>query len=627
MIPEYMKEFLWSNLPETAIENRLKKEDGMCFLEFDHSDEHLLSHLEIICDKLGPKLVVCMWNEDSEMEIGGYLIVDNLSMGAPSMGGIRMLPRIIPSDIYNLARGMTLKNAAAHLPYGGGKAGIVADNNNLTDEEHDEVVKGFAHLIKNYTDIYVPGPDVGTNDSDMKLIAIENGLDNAVSKPLDLGGNRIDELGAAAGGVIIALQTLLDIMPRLRVLPQFSTLEIPQSKDLSTIIQGFGAVGANASRILKEHIPEAKVIGISDIEGYLYNEEGLPSEELFNIWEEKGLVTKHYFTKHLINKGYKTSTKFSTKANDLLREDAFCFIPAAPVFNYLGIRPSDKVSMTVDHMGKWSVIIEGANTYSPDPNKKAARKRMEQVVFREKGIMIANDYLVNSGGVIFAAQEHIISTPDELQIPKELLGNTEGVEKWLKDHEDQFSELSKKRLESGIGDREEAIRHNMIELVDLLTNNQELLPSDAAEQISLKRLAASERQRTAKDIMIDIPKINIKGSIQEAASMIIESPSNMVAILSDEEQLMGVITAWDITNSIAKERAMDEINLEEIMTKDVVTASPDYDLLLIISQLEQYQISAMPVVEKGKVLGLVSSDLIAQRYVARLMQDQELLQL
>jgi predicted transcriptional regulator len=72
---------------------------------------------------------------------------------------------------------------------------------------------------------------------------------------------------------------------------------------------------------------------------------------------------------------------------------------------------------------------------------------------------------------------------------------------------------------------------------------------------------------------------------------------------------------------------MDEINLEEIMTKDVVTASPDYDLLLIISQLEQYQISAMPVVEKGKVLGLVSSDLIAQRYVARLMQDQELLQL
>ena len=42
------------------------------------------------------------------------------------MGGIRMLPDVTPPIIQNLARGMTLKNAAANLPYGGGKAGIVA---------------------------------------------------------------------------------------------------------------------------------------------------------------------------------------------------------------------------------------------------------------------------------------------------------------------------------------------------------------------------------------------------------------------------------------------------------------------------------------------------------------------
>jgi len=34
----------------------------------------------------------------------------------------------------------------------------------------------------------------------MKTIAVENGLDRAVSKPVDMGGNRIDQLGAAAGG-------------------------------------------------------------------------------------------------------------------------------------------------------------------------------------------------------------------------------------------------------------------------------------------------------------------------------------------------------------------------------------------------------------------------------------------
>ncbi len=61
----------------------------------------------------------------------------------------------------------------------------------------------------------------------MKTIAIENGLDSVVSKPADMGGSRVDQLGAAAGGMVIALQALLVEMPRLKSLPQFANLEIP----------------------------------------------------------------------------------------------------------------------------------------------------------------------------------------------------------------------------------------------------------------------------------------------------------------------------------------------------------------------------------------------------------------
>ncbi len=120
----------------------------------------------------GPRLVVCMWDEAAPIEIGGYLVVDNLAMGRPSMGGIRMLPDVTPAAIHNLARGMTLKNAAAQLPYGGGKSGIVTERG-ISEEEHTAVVRGFARLIHRYNPIYLPGPDVGTNDSDMKTIAIE----------------------------------------------------------------------------------------------------------------------------------------------------------------------------------------------------------------------------------------------------------------------------------------------------------------------------------------------------------------------------------------------------------------------------------------------------------------------
>ncbi|UCD01081.1 MAG: CBS domain-containing protein [Promethearchaeota archaeon] len=618
MIPKKMESFLNENLPEVTLKTRLKKDKGKCYLEFSNIDEHLLSRLGIVVDKLGPRLVACLWDETSDLEIGGYLVVDNLSMGTPSMGGIRMLPDITPSDIHNLARGMTLKNAAADLPYGGGKSGIVADRN-ISPEDRDKIIRGFARLIHRYIDIYLPGPDVGTNDADMKTIAIENGLDNALSKPVEMGGMRIDELGAAAGGVVIALQTLLDIIPRLRVLSQFANLEIPETKDLKILIQGFGAVGAHVARILYERIPDAKVIGISDLEGYLYNESGLPIQELFKIWEEKRLVTNNYFEENIFSEGYKHPTKFSTNRNNLLLENAFCLIPAAPVFNYLGVRTSENPSITVDRMGKWGVIIEGANTYSPDPNRKAARTRMEQIVYREKGVMIANDYLVNSGGVIFAAQEHIIKSPDRLQIPEEMLGNRDAVEKWLKDHSKEFTELSRQRLKAGEEYREDVIHHNMIELVDLLTAHPDMLPCNAAERISLQRLTAKERERTAKDIMISIPTIDVKSAVQDAAALMIEKNSGIIAVLS-EHRLVGVVTDWDITAAVASNSC--DVNLDKIMTKDVITASPDFSILDIVRELEQYQISAMPVVEQGKVLGMVNSDLIAQRYILEYLQSQ-----
>ena len=264
MIPKRMELFLRERLPERTWKNRLREEGSLRFMEFGPLDVDRLGRLGIEVDTLGPRLVVCLWDEDSPLEIGGYLVVDNLAMGKPSMGGIRMLPDLTPATIHNLARGMTLKNAAADLPYGGGKAGIVA-RSDLSPAEHTEVVRRFAHLLANYKDIYLPGPDVGTNDADMKSIAIENGMDHALSKPAEMGGNRIDELGAAAGGVIIALDELLREMDRLRVLPQFSKLPVvPLPGRLTVLIQGFGAVGANAAFFMREQLPGVKVIGVSD---------------------------------------------------------------------------------------------------------------------------------------------------------------------------------------------------------------------------------------------------------------------------------------------------------------------------------------------------------------------------
>jgi glutamate dehydrogenase (NAD(P)+) len=454
----------------------------------------------------------------------------------------------------------------------------------------------------------------------MKTIAIENGIDSAVSKPADMGGNRIDELGAAAGGLVIALERLLEIMPRLTVLPQFAQLKVPSPEELTVIIQGFGAVGAHAARYLIERLPSAKIIGISDHQGYLYDRSGLSLDKLLRTARQHGLVTHRYYETEIAAQAHRHSTKFSTDANNLLRESAFCFIPASPVFNYLGVLPSEACSMSVNQMGNWSVIIEGANTYSPDPNRKAARIRMEQAVYRRKGVMIANDYLVNSGGVIFAAQEHIIQTPAHLQIPKEILGNRTEVEAWLLENQAELSKLSEKRLEAGIEYRDKTIRRNMTELVDMLASKPDLLPGQAAEGISLHRLTAKESERTARDIMDPMPTIGIQANLQEAAAMIVKTQSSIIAVLSMDGKLAGVLTTWDITQAMAA--GVCEENVEKIMTRAVISAAPTCSILDIVTDLEQNQISAMPVVEDGTVLGMVNSDLLAQRYLLRLLRSQ-----
>jgi len=96
------------------------------------------------------------------------------------------------------------------------------------------------------------------------------------------------------------------------------------------------------------------------------------AEELFHLWKKHGTVTGRYYDEHIKPQGHRHPVKFSTDADNLLRESAFCFVPAAPIFNYLGVLPSEKCSMSVERMGSWSLIVEGP---TPIPRTLTARPR------------------------------------------------------------------------------------------------------------------------------------------------------------------------------------------------------------------------------------------------------------
>lgn len=627
MIPKRMDELLREAIPKQTWENRLIRDGDKRYFEFSAMDVELLLALGIKVDRLGPRLVVCMWDETSEVEIGGCLVVDNLAMGKPSLGGIRMLGDITPTTVYNLARGMTLKNAAAGLPFGGGKAGICAQGDALSQDDREAVIRGFGRLIYRYRDIYNPGPDVGTSDADMKTIAIENGLDNVVSKPAEMGGNRIDQLGGAAWGVVLAIRDVLNRIDKLRKLPQFKDLETPEGEDLTVLIQGFGAVGAHTARLLDEVFAEAPptIVGISDASGYVYCRDGLPGTQLFRMWEERfdkdRLVTRPFVKQWVAQDRWGERLTFSADPNGLLREDGFCLVPAAPIANYLGLEGDRGASITVDRIGRWQMIVEGANTYSPDPERKQIRHRMERAVYGERGVLIVTDYLVNSGGVILAAHERMIPTPPGLSLPERTLGDREAVDEWLDQHAEQFADLAERRREAAMNKLEAAIESNMTEFIDRLAADPHRLPWEAAEQISIARISSQEKFRTAKDVMESIKTVSPDASVPEAAKLLVGSNSDIIAVVDASERMVGVITDRDITRSIASDQCTDA-KVEDIMTREVVSVTPSSTIIECVRKLESYQISAMPVIDGDRVDGMVSGDLLTARTLFRLLQAQ-----
>ena len=73
-----MYQFLHEALPDKIWENRLIKDGPLRFLEFGPLDVDRLQRLGIKADRLGPRLVSCMWNENSPLEIGGFLVENGL---------------------------------------------------------------------------------------------------------------------------------------------------------------------------------------------------------------------------------------------------------------------------------------------------------------------------------------------------------------------------------------------------------------------------------------------------------------------------------------------------------------------------------------------------------------------
>lgn len=181
-------------------------------------------------DELGPAHILLVRQPHVGLE--AIVVVDNVACG-PAIGGIRMAPDVTLEEVARLARAMTFKNAAAGLPHGGGKAGIMA-NPDCGHAQQETLIRTFARLIRTLT-AYIPGPDMGTNEVCMAWIKDE--INRVVGLPRVVGGIPLDEIGATGCGPAMAAEVAA---PAVGLALQGARLAV----------QGFGAVGQHAARCL-----------------------------------------------------------------------------------------------------------------------------------------------------------------------------------------------------------------------------------------------------------------------------------------------------------------------------------------------------------------------------------------
>jgi glutamate dehydrogenase (NAD(P)+) len=292
----------------------------------------------------------------------------------PCKGGIRFALSVNLDEVMALAALMTYKCAIVNVPFGGAKGGIAIDPKKYSAYDLEKITRRYtSELIKkNFigpgTD--VPAPDYGTGEREMAWILDTymsmrpgevDALGCVTGKPVTQGGVR-GRKEATGLGVFYGVREVClmkDVMDRLGMHTGVEGKRV--------VVQGLGNVGYHAAKFFREG--GAKVIGLAEFEGAIFNEGGLNEEEVFQHRKKTGSILN-----------FPGATNIE-KSTDALEMDCDILIPAA-LENVIDGENAPRI--------KAKIIGEAANgPLTPEADE----------IFIKKGVLVIPDMYLNAGGV------------------------------------------------------------------------------------------------------------------------------------------------------------------------------------------------------------------------------------
>ncbi|MEN6407576.1 MAG: Glu/Leu/Phe/Val dehydrogenase [Thermoguttaceae bacterium] len=335
-------------------------------------DENMICQLTEPAERIQTRVHPLM-PDGRMLHVKVFLVRHNDVLG-PAKGGIRMTPTVSLDEVTGLAMEMTWKTSLIGVPFGGGKAGICCDPAQLNPVEKEILIRSFTRGVRRHIgpEIYVPAPDMGTNQGDMghirDCISYSAGVSITMGcyvtgKPIVLGGI-VGRREATGNGVAATVAAACERLNR-------------RMSDLRVAVQGFGNVGSVAALAMAER--GARVVAISDVAGGTFCKDGLDVPRLVEHVQKTGGVA-----------GFAGGQDVSR--DSVLETDCDVLIPAA-AGSVVTEQNAGRIRATI--------IAEGANAPLTPPADE---------ILNQRGVFIIPDILCNAGGVFVSYLEYTQET-------------------------------------------------------------------------------------------------------------------------------------------------------------------------------------------------------------------------
>ncbi|MGH3019900.1 MAG: Glu/Leu/Phe/Val family dehydrogenase, partial [Gaiellaceae bacterium] len=277
-------------------------------------------------------------------------------------------PEVDLDEVRALASLMTWKTAIVNIPYGGAKGGVNCNPKELKRSELEKIARSFMDKIEKVLGPTrdIPAPDIGTNAQTMAWLMDEFGKLHGhtpaivTGKPIALEGSYGREAATGRGVVYMLEEAASSAKVKL--------------KGARVIVQGYGNVGSWAARLAGQL--GCKLVGVSDAEGAIRNDDGIDPDRLHTEVFEGRAVPE-----------FEDAETISP--DELLATECDVFIPAA-LGGMIHEANADQLNC--------KLIVEGANS----PTTPAADE-----ILADKGVVVVPDVMANAGGVVVSYFEWV----------------------------------------------------------------------------------------------------------------------------------------------------------------------------------------------------------------------------